>query len=147
MFVFNHTGHKNLWNWIAEHPTHDETDYFDAIKLTNELRPKWNHYGCEFVEHIVELIPLRSFHNGFFTTRCADICPLDWGVGENGQNLLCCGRYNKTLYNEWSNLNLKFHQQKNTRDLRTLIGQIEKAARAIANLGLKRNLPYILHTK
>ena len=39
--VFNHTGHKEMWNWLAEHPDKDETYW-----------PGWEYNGGEYGEAV-----------------------------------------------------------------------------------------------
>ena len=37
--IFNHTGHKELWNWLANNPTMEKTDWED-----------WSYNGGKYEE-------------------------------------------------------------------------------------------------
>lgn len=65
--VFNHTAHKALWNWLADHPDKSKTDYFVLNNIT-EI-PYDYCYACDY--DIEAEIPVR---------RCCN-CPLiGWGA-------------------------------------------------------------------
>lgn len=81
---FNHTAHKELWNWLAEHPDADKGDW-----------PGWEKYGevenlcfaCETVKNPKE--------------RCED-CPLVWPLPPFGESI--CGSFcivYGSLYDNW----------------------------------------------
>ena len=44
--TFNHTAHKKMWTWLAEHPFSDKSDYFDFA----ETIPTNKCYACESTE-------------------------------------------------------------------------------------------------
>lgn len=132
MRVFNYTGHKKLWNWVAEHPTHTDNDYFE---ITGTAKPLYDSYGCEFVKHINKNYPISPW--------CHNFCPLAWGVNENGEHTRCTNRKSTSPLVVWSRLYSEFmRNRKNIRNLRNLISKLEQTAREIANLPLRTDLPF-----
>lgn len=55
---FNLTGHKKLWNWLAEHPRNSKGDYF---RIANELIPEHDCYACDYSERCVNQMDCDAF--------------------------------------------------------------------------------------
>lgn len=76
--VFNHTAHKELWNYLAENPTKQKEDWPEwKVNGGKYSRVDGNCFACEFT----------------IDSTCCD-CPLIW------PNNYCAG-YNG-LYSKWA---------------------------------------------
>ena len=66
---FDHTNHKKLWNWLAENPDKNKTDW-----------PEWKHNGGE-----VEKVLSNCFACDYVDKKelSCDDCPLDWPITGN----------------------------------------------------------------
>ena len=76
--IFNHTAHKELWNYLAENPTKHKKDW-----------PGWEINGGEYSEVVG-----HCFACEFTIAVICYNCPLIWPSG-------CCTGYNG-LYSEWA---------------------------------------------
>ena len=60
--VFNHTLHKELWNWLSENPTKTKFDWPKWKKLRKKPIPTNYCFACEAA-----------------SCKSCENCPLDWG--------------------------------------------------------------------
>ena len=83
--IFNHTAHKELWNYLAENPTKWKEDW-----------PGWKINGGEYSK-----VDSHCFACEFTICGTCYDCPLIWPSG-------CCTNYSG-LYKKWveEDINLK----------------------------------------
>lgn len=116
--VFNHTKHRELWQWLSEHPKADKEDAF--IALFGFPAPRAHCYACAACE---ELMRATSYATIPRALDCR-LCPLEWPGGE-------CEFYRpsgKGLYWQWA-------------DLKTTPAERADLARQIRDLPVKPDWP------
>lgn len=74
--VFNHTKHKELWQWLSEHPEADKEDAF--IALFGFPAPRAYCYACGACEELMRAV---SYITASSALACM-FCPLEWPGGE-----------------------------------------------------------------
>ena len=114
--VFDYTRHKQLWNWLAEHPDKDKDNW-----------PGWNlndAYDCEIYNYYFGCFACKYSGNCFEHEGCRD-CPLDW---DNGAT---CVEQDLGFADEDSYYNIWYH---NPEDLKLRA----EMARKIANTKPKK---------
>lgn len=72
--VFDHTKHKELWQWLSEHPKADKKDAF--IDLLGFPAPRAYCYACGACEAL-----MLAERRGTGVLDCR-LCPLEWPGGE-----------------------------------------------------------------
>ena len=45
---FNHTGHKSLWSWLADHPGKSKSNYFKDRGIERNKIPYLYCYACDY---------------------------------------------------------------------------------------------------
>lgn len=82
MNKFNHTGHKALWNWLADHPGKEKIDYYKE----NNIYERQNNdcYACEYTIAVCD--EKEEPHD-------CKYCPLIW-------NKFICYR-NEAEFSDW----------------------------------------------
>lgn len=84
MTKFNHTGHKELWDWLAEHPNKEKFDW-----------PEWLANGGCYTNP-----GAFCFACGYANKKgrvCCGNCPLVWPNDEK------CSSDSASLYAQWGN--------------------------------------------
>ena len=108
--IFDYTGHKELWNWLAENPGKDKHEW-----------PGWKAYhNGRFVEsccYACVYDTVKGAEEGCLD--CCKYCPLEWPGN------LACGEKH-SLYEEWGNANAENYYE-----------TASNLARKIANLPVK----------
>lgn len=79
---FNLTGHKKLWEWLANNPEKEKRDYFSVMGMPKKDHPESLCYACEYDND----------------DSCRS-CPLD-GWNSDGKCLCQCISDNG-LYGRW----------------------------------------------
>lgn len=70
--------HREMWRWIAEETEKqgrkvEKREYFKTMGVAEDDEPYLGCYCCEFLSQ-------WQRHN-YCKKSCAELCPLDWGVG------------------------------------------------------------------
>lgn len=77
MAKFNHTAHKELWDWLAKNPDRDTRDWPRWRKNGGEYQTPISHcFACEYDEE-------EGGEAG--NIFACESCPLEWPQGK-----LCC---------------------------------------------------------
>lgn len=88
MAKFNHTAHKELWDWLAQNPDKEKDDW-----------PGWKCNGGEY-----ELVDVYCFACEYVSNIeedfdcCYGYCPLVWP-----NDIYCDENSNESLYAAWRN--------------------------------------------
>ena len=69
MSKFNHTAHKEMWNWLAENPKKEKGDW-----------PGWDKNGGNFLENNIYAECFACQYTEEIGLHC-DSCPLVWPSG------------------------------------------------------------------
>lgn len=81
--VFNHTGHKSLWDWLSKYPEKNKEDW-----------PGWDYNGGEVEAVFADCFACEYDSEG----ECSEVCPLIWPNMENDNFVDCLsdlfGKYN-----------------------------------------------------
>lgn len=85
--IFNHTGHKELWNYLAENPTEWKEDW-----------PGWEVNGGEYSK-----VDSNCFACEFTIGGTCHDCPLIWPSG-------CCTGY-CGLYKKWAEVGISLEER------------------------------------
>lgn len=89
--VFNHTKHKELWQWLSEHPEAGKENAF--IALGGFPAPRAGCYACGACEAL-----MLAEHRGTRVLDCR-LCPLEWpGIDCEFSNLSSAGLYFKWVH-------------------------------------------------
>lgn len=80
MKKFNHTAHKELWDWLAKNPDKEKDDW-----------KGWDIHGGKYV--LDGNCCFACLYDDYTEGRCND-CPLVWA------HLSCCSQEN-SLYKKW----------------------------------------------
>lgn len=76
MRIFNHTGHKELWDWVSKYPEQDKSNW-----------PGWARNGGTVDEVFAD-----CFACEYDTVdACSDVCPLIWPDIVKGKAQDCLG--------------------------------------------------------
>ena len=104
---FNHTAHKELWNWLAENPDKNKEDW-----------PEWSHNGGPIQEVENDCFACDALFDG----GClgGEECCLLWPPNDLGKNFCVFGG----LFSQWSDAPLGSQER-------------SSLARQIANLPVK----------
>lgn len=92
MAKFNHTAHKELWDWLSKNPDRDTQDWPRWRKNGGEYQASWHCFACEYDEE-------EGDEEGDMY-QC-ESCPLEWPQGK-----LCCNdngihkQWNRAIYLE-----------------------------------------------
>jgi hypothetical protein len=71
--IFDYTGHKKLWNWLANHPGKDKDDYFKSHHI---IIPEEECYACEYDKQYCEYDKQYNERCNSYNNRCTH-CPLN----------------------------------------------------------------------
>ena len=101
--------HRKMWRWIADETerrkeTVGKDKYFDEMGYTEEERPAYNCFCCQYGKEIAKII-----YVGITDTRAnwlsCNFCPLLWGSEDTQMDLFCCNSsdppFDRGLYAEW----------------------------------------------
>lgn len=85
MAKFNHTGHKELWDWLVQNPDKEKFEWTGWEKNGGKYQiPSWHCFACEYDEEYGE-------EEGLYD---CDGCPLVW------PDVKCAIGYD-SLYQKW----------------------------------------------
>jgi hypothetical protein len=93
--VFDLTHHKELWNWLADHPKREKYDWF-KMKLLNGEKFSGMCFACIYADEVCEKACLKM-RIGYCDTcdiYCSDSCPLEFQVECDNAD---------SLYYQWVN--------------------------------------------
>ena len=92
---FNHTGHKKLWNWLADNPGKGKHDYFAEHGFYEDgidTAPHDNCYACEYgVENRRSIKECICPLTGWGDVRCFN----NNGLWNKFEEYLLIGEYDK----------------------------------------------------
>lgn len=112
--VFNHTKHKELWQWLSEHPEMDKKDVFIVTELLSFPAPRAYCYACQACKEL-----MLAERRDTSVLDCS-LCPLEWPDSD-------CefSDFSRTgLYSRWE-------------DLKTTLAERADLARQIRDLPVK----------
>lgn len=77
--VFNYTKHKELWQWLSEHPEEDKEAAFAALAFSVKASsvPYAHCYACQACKELI----LARHYDMSIALNCT-LCPLEWPGGE-----------------------------------------------------------------
>lgn len=87
MAKFNHTAHKELWDWLVRNPDKEKFEWPEwIINGGSYTNPGWGCFACGYCKEIGN------------TYACCDDCPLIWP-----NDVLCddITPYGSSLYQKW----------------------------------------------
>ena len=125
--VFNHTAHKELWNWLAKHPTKNKRAW-----------PGWKNNGGEYDKPINLCFACDSADKDkTYGCPVCDSCPLVWPFGccqnlpRSWPGLLPFPISRRELYAKWNGTSINSHRTRT------------KLALQIANLPVREGVKCI----
>lgn len=89
---FNHTAHRQLWNWLADNPWANKGDWPGWVTFDNPMEN--DCFACEYVKDV----PIANKCN----------CPLIWPENYTKDANDCVGALG--MYNVWNNCDFSEHR-------------------------------------
>jgi len=72
--IFEHTKHKEMWDWLSKNPTETKNSFFDIHRDTHTDYPLNGCYACEYASSVGIVIEIANWGG---PTEMCDNCPLN----------------------------------------------------------------------